>query len=777
MVKFNFRKNVIPSQLRYSFFWRFLSSYILLFLIPFCTILLTYNYASNSIKKSILDSNSNILYQFFSNVDAVFSEMSMVGMTLTNSQTIQHFSSHTTEELTKPTIDAYYLNKLINSFYKQNFEDIMVVFHNLSRIYDGRNGLSYDEFYQTHFKSSIPYSQYENLITHSYRNYKTEIISLNDNILNPVLGITFSQSASRSFHGASEITAVVTLSQAELQQLFTTSSLHSDGILMVLSGDKNLIAVSQPISEDVLSEYNTVNQNNYKTIQGKDYVIQFFPSKVTNCIYASAIPVSIFWEQLNNLRIVSMISMLLCILLSCFLSLKMARANYSPITGILNAITATTGKIRDNKKNEMDFIKDVLDNSLTQITTLTKKLELQVDTLRNNFLMQAMLGNFPENTLGTEDNAFLNHHISLISDMFGIILFYIEEVDECKIGTLEEAQNQLILEFIITNVMQEICTESHQGFLIGTEPRYYAYLINFKKDTNPNQQTADMYSISKRCSVFLKQHYGIIITWLLSDVHSNLPGLKTSYSETQKAQDYRYLYGKGSIITYQMIKDKRFDFVGVEDNKLDQLLLSYIKDPSCTKDSKQIVSEIQLMSGISAESSLEAISCFKYDLMIHYSSMIHQLGATCLPEASQLHNLVINAETFTEVLNYFTDALIVLQKFYHDTQKTYTICDEVEEYIEKNFQNPELSVAMLGDHFHITRSYLSHMFKMQKNVSILDSLNYLRIRNSKQLLEHSDDTLEDVAIKSGFLSSSTFIKAFKKNEGITPGVYRKLKQD
>lgn len=65
-------KENLFTRLHSSFFWRFFSSYIILFLIPFFTIIVTYNYAAHSIEKSILRSNSNILYQFFSNVDAAF---------------------------------------------------------------------------------------------------------------------------------------------------------------------------------------------------------------------------------------------------------------------------------------------------------------------------------------------------------------------------------------------------------------------------------------------------------------------------------------------------------------------------------------------------------------------------------------------------------------------------------------------------------------------------------------------------------------------------------
>ena len=117
-----------------------------------------------------------------------------------------------------------------------------------------------------------------------------------------------------------------------------------------------------------------------------------------------------------------------------------------------------------------------------------------------------------------------------------------------------------------------------------------------------------------------------------------------------------------------------------------------------------------------------------------------------------------------------------MRQYYQDSQKNFTLCDQVETYLKNNFQNPELSNIMLGEVFHISHAYLSRMFKMQKNISIADFLYKLRIDHAKKMLETTDETLESIAITSGFLSSSTFIKVFKKSEGITPGTYRKLKQ-
>lgn len=769
-------KDTIFSRLHRSFFWRFFTSYIILFLIPFCTILFTYNYAAHSIEKSILRSNSNILYQFFSNVDAVFSEMSMIGKTLTNSSTVQQFAFRTGSDMEAPSVDAYYLNEAVNSFKQKEFENICIYFPEFSRIYNGRNGLELEDYYQTYYKDVTSEEGFRDFLSDSIVNYKTEIRSVNNDVLNPLLGVVFSQPASRSFHGAPGITAVITLSQDTLHQLFADSSVHSDGILMVFDGNNRLLASSHPMSSDILSVYDGGQEVYYGTYEEQKYVLQFFPSQVSECMYASAIPVNIFWEQLNDLRLTALISVFLCVLLSCFLAWKMTKVNYSPITGMLYTISETTGTVYDSTENEMNFISDVLTSSLNEITTLTKKIELQEDTLRNNFLMHAMLGNILDDAPDIDKDIFLQHHITLHSDMFGIIYMYVEAVDEGKLGNVKEKENQRILQFIITNVAQELCARAHQGFLVPVAQNTYACIINFSPESEGGSRTRDMQSITGSCSAFLKEHFGICITACLSGIHSNLPGIHKSYEEAQEAFTYRFLYGRGSTILYSDIRRKCFNFTGMEDNKAEYQLLSFIKDSGCSHSGEEIIEEIQKKSGIGSESSLESISCYRYDLLIRFSRISHQLGAMLLPESSSLHTKVIAAETFSEMRACFVNTLKALRQFYQDSQKTCTLCDQVEAYLQGHFQNPELSNIMLGEIFHISHSYLSRMFKMQKNISIADLLYKLRIDHAKKMLETTGDTLEAIAVTSGFLSSSTFIKVFKKSEGITPGAYRKLKQ-
>ena len=81
---------------------------------------------------------------------------------------------------------------------------------------------------------------------------------------------------------------------------------------------------------------------------------------------------------------------------------------------------------------------------------------------------------------------------------------------------------------------------------------------------------------------------------------------------------------------------------------------------------------------------------------------------------------------------------------------------------------------MIADKLNISPSYLSKMFKNEKNVSLLDYLYKVRLSYAKKYLRETDLTVEEIALKTGFISNSALIKAFKKYEGVTPGSYRRL---
>ena len=98
--------------------------------------------------------------------------------------------------------------------------------------------------------------------------------------------------------------------------------------------------------------------------------------------------------------------------------------------------------------------------------------------------------------------------------------------------------------------------------------------------------------------------------------------------------------------------------------------------------------------------------------------------------------------------------------------------ENIKEYVEQNYTNPELSVGMIADVFSISMNYLSKYFKEQNGEGLAEYIVRLRIEKAKELLKTSGNTINQISQEIGFYSANVFIRAFKKMEGITPGKYR-----
>ena len=59
-------------------------------------------------------------------------------------------------------------------------------------------------------------------------------------------------------------------------------------------------------------------------------------------------------------------------------------------------------------------------------------------------------------------------------------------------------------------------------------------------------------------------------------------------------------------------------------------------------------------------------------------------------------------------------------------------------------------------------------------MTLKNYVNMLRINEAKALLEESEISILDIALKVGIPDQSHFAQVFKKNVGMTPRMYRKL---
>lgn len=97
---------------------------------------------------------------------------------------------------------------------------------------------------------------------------------------------------------------------------------------------------------------------------------------------------------------------------------------------------------------------------------------------------------------------------------------------------------------------------------------------------------------------------------------------------------------------------------------------------------------------------------------------------------------------------------------------------EVKNYIFQHFHDT-IHITDIAESLNVNPDYLSHLFKAQEHITIKRYILEEKIRRSKNLLQYSDYSIQDISFYLGFSSQSHFCKVFQDLTGDTPGHYRK----
>lgn len=103
----------------------------------------------------------------------------------------------------------------------------------------------------------------------------------------------------------------------------------------------------------------------------------------------------------------------------------------------------------------------------------------------------------------------------------------------------------------------------------------------------------------------------------------------------------------------------------------------------------------------------------------------------------------------------------------HDSVKS------VLAYCSQNYTEP-LTLDILAKELHLSKYYISHIFKERMNIGFTDFINSLRMEHACNLLEKGG-SMTEVAFASGFSSIRTFNRVFVQNMGMSPRDYLKKK--
>ena len=93
---------------------------------------------------------------------------------------------------------------------------------------------------------------------------------------------------------------------------------------------------------------------------------------------------------------------------------------------------------------------------------------------------------------------------------------------------------------------------------------------------------------------------------------------------------------------------------------------------------------------------------------------------------------------------------------------------------EENYMNKDLTLTNLSKQIDISSNIVSYILNGYIGLNFYDFVNIYRIKKSMKYLSElnkNNMSVNEVALKVGFKSKSTFYKIFKKQTNMTPTKY------
>ncbi len=588
--------------------------------------------------------------------------------------------------------------------------------------------------------------------------------------------------------------AVVLLDTGKLMESIVNAKDFSNGQVMVLNRDKQvLLSTDQHGSPLDLLDMNFTGETGsyYGNYEGQPSEFMYIKSNNSELIYVTAVPRTQFWQKTISLRNITYAGLWVSVAGGILLSLFFLLRHYSPVSKLLRLLKGSEYKFSLVEGNENEFlhIQRAISDTLSEQGQIRLRMRQQSYMLRSNMLARMLKGKLDGPLALDESLAAFDVHFH--SGDFAVLLFYVdyEPFADQPDGISGLADNPKLMQFIVTNIVEDLANERHLGFVSEMDD-HLACLLNFAPgDRERLPEEAE--GLAERARQFLKDKFRIHTLVSISGIQHSLDDLSVAYREAVDAMEYLVVIGGSrEVIAYDDIRPGSDEAADTDSGypyslQAERQLMNHVKAGDADKAESMIRS---LIAGCMETNkiSVNLVKCLMFDLVSTLIKTAGELGDT------EENPAVIRTEWVTKVMNSESikdmekSLLSVVrevcayaaakQKQQLQASRSLVLQErsaEILAFIAEHYDQPNLNISLIGEHFGMTPTYLSKLFKEQTGEGLLDTINRFRMDHAKRLLQDSSQSIKSIASQSGFHDINTFIRTFKKYEGVTPGQYQK----
>lgn len=713
--------------------------------------------ASNKIRESILLVNRTNMEKYVNFTDTVIFEMRESCMSAALNEKTLDYARVLEEKKEFNAFARVELSDALKAYYKDKFSDVFIYFPQDDYIVSSnRATLKSNTYCETYLGNGAEIKKQYAKILDCDKGY-------------PVLGFLDAEGIKTQVYVAMEHTVdrtgeryvtCVMLSPSYSQSVLTEGNINQYGELVLFDREGN--AIYQNGNQDIaydLTDY-PGNIEPYETdFAGEKYVVQAVEAEAFRGFYALVIPKSLFWENLSERRLFSVIVVVNYIWVAAVLAWINGKKTYEPLGNFVESLREKKGisEYDSAEIKEFTFLKEVFkDEQMIKEALYKEAKDAAVD--RRKVLLHRLLDGVAIEEL-LDGRILQENDLRFPTDKFAVGIVRVEAGG---------SKNYEMSSFIVSNVFEEVFRVENAGYVMEIKENQHIFIVSVN-DTAGLESIASAVKVGKD---FLENEMEQSVTIAYSDICVGVEQIKNAYEHAKTAMEYRYIFGRGVTIPYEQIKDREISYMNGTKDKIATMVNAYLDKDDEKYAPKEYVAKLIEICGIDEESSLETTDCFKVDVV----KVINQL---CIQEdiaagERRKYSLeLLNAETLKDFQEYFAYLLVAFKQYRMEKGDEREISVKTRQYIQMHFSNPQMSLSYVAEAMSISPSYLTKLYKEKYDTSVVSDITRFRLEKAKELLTNSKLSINEIAERTGFSNSNVFIKVYKKYEGVTPGEYRK----
>lgn len=456
-----------------------------------------------------------------------------------------------------------------------------------------------------------------------------------------------------------------------------------------------------------------------------------------------------YLEAVKNIRLITYIVLMLCVVAGIIIIRYFIRYNSRPIKNIVDSL----GYKKDSDGNEFQYIDNVISR--------------QNQYLREDLMIKLLIGNeeFDERILKT-------FGISFKQNSFITALICINPNDDMffEAGSSEPG-NDLAL-FAVENVMDELMADDVAHYIFTYSGIIHCIINCSEDDSEISEKIRGIISETNRIS---QKHLNFTLTAAISDVHNGIKKLPDSYRQVKNILEHRFINNNTVVLESDVLTEEKKNSKYIYSLQNEQKAINCIKSGDYVQ-AVNVLNEVLDISEEGKHMSLPLVKLLVFNILSTLMRAYEEIGMDNheeLFDKEEIYNRVVNCTGIGQVQEEVEKTLKQFEAVVAASgTKNSFVAKKAKDYIDENFTNSDISVSNVADMLNITSNYMSQVFKKEYGIGLLEYLSTLRIQKVCQMLVDTNLSLEQIAQEVGFSNARALSRSFAKQKGVNPGKYR-----